>query len=371
MTRSGRARATRPLCALVASSVFAACGARSALERDVDAGPTLDAPVEDRPLDAPTPDACVSGAFPLRAETPRALLLIDRSGSMALDLYGTGGIPRRWDVFRSVLFSTLRTFESSLEVGAMMFPVVGGADCGAPTRLDVPFARSNATPIARTLAMSEPDGRTPTFAALVQAERVLLGSAGEGPRAVVLATDGGPNCNGALDGNRCLCAAGFIGFAQDECRMDPSLCLDDLRTVAQIEAMRARAVPTYVIGIDGGDRSELVETLDCMARAGGRPNPRSSTRAYYSVRQREDLEAALRSVGQAIVSCTRSAPFRPPPGATVTVRVGGARVPRDPSRAQGWDWSAPGSREFFLAGTFCDAAAQGAPVEISIACDPR
>lgn len=251
----------------------------------------------------------------------------------------------------------------------MLFPAAGSFECGAPVRLDVPFARGSTGAIARALDAAEPTGRTPTFAALVQAERVLVGMPGAGPRSVVLATDGGPNCNATLDGDRCSCSTSSMSVGQDACRMDPSLCLDDARAVAQVQAMASRAVPTFVIGIDGDRRPELVDVLNRMARAGGRPNPLSPTRAYYSVQRAEDLSEAVASIVRSIASCTLSAPYRPREGAAVEVRVGGAVVPRDVTRVAGWDWNAPGSAEVVLVGAACDAAARGAEVVVAVRCD--
>ena len=56
--------------------------------------------------------------------------------------------------------------------------------------------------ISFSLDVSSPGGATPTADTLNSAKGVLdfLPSQG-GPKAVILATDGGPNSNGSLDGN--------------------------------------------------------------------------------------------------------------------------------------------------------------------------
>lgn len=364
----GDTAAMRRAAVSLLGSLLAACGARSGLAVDAGRAGDPDVAAQDA-ADVASTDACASGSFTLRRATPRSVLLVDRSGSMALNLQGSNGIPRRWDVLRALLPMALRGFDADVELGAMLFPAGGTFECGAPVRLDVPFARGNTGAIARALDAAEPTGRTPTFAALVQAERILVGMPGDGPRSVVLATDGGPNCNGALDGDRCVCASSSMSVGQDECRMDPSLCLDDARAVAQVQAMAARALPTFVVGIDGDRRPELVDVLNRMARAGGRPNPLSPTRAYYSVQRAEDLSAAVESIARTIASCTLTAPYRPRDGARVDVRVGAVTVARDASRVEGWDWNAPGSAELVLFGAACDAAARGAAVTVDVRCD--
>lgn len=352
--------------ALLATSC--ACGARSALEvpaRDLDGG-AVDRPAVDVDLDAP----CVSGPIPLRRRASVALLALDRSGSMDLDLLGGNGVPRRWDVMRAVLPGALAALDPGVSLGAMLFPPVGAAECAAPQTLDVTFGAGRAGSVARALDAARPDGRTPTYATLVQAERQLREAAADGARAVVLATDGGPNCNAALDGDRCVCATGAMVSGQDECRADPSLCLDDQRAVAQASAMAARGVFTFVIGIDGDRRPALVDALTRLARAGGRPNPRSP-RAYYSVQRPEDLREAVDAIGRTISACTLVAASRPPADAALTLRVGGAAAPRDPTRAEGWDWLSPGGAELALYGAACDAAGAGAEVTLAASCVER
>ncbi|MEZ4389825.1 MAG: vWA domain-containing protein [Polyangiales bacterium] len=352
--------------ALLAASC--ACGARSALElptREPDGG-AIDRPAADVDPDVP----CANGPIPLRRRASVALLAIDRSGSMDLDLLGGNGVPRRWDVMRAVLPDALAALDPDVSLGALLFPPVGAAECAAPQALDLGFGEARAEPVARVLDAARPSGRTPTYATLVQAERQLQGATRDGARVVVLATDGGPNCNAALDGDRCGCATGARVPGQDECRADPSLCLDDQRAVAQASAMAARGVLTFVIGIDGDRRPALVDALTRLARAGGRPNPRSP-RAYYSVQRPEDLREAVDAIGRTLSACTLLAAARPPADATLSLRVRGALAPRDPSRVEGWDWLTPDGAELALYGSACDAAGGGAEVTLTASCGDR
>ena len=287
---------------------------------------------------------------------------------MYLDLQGGNGVPRRWDVLRAVLPRTLAEFDARLPLGAMLFPAAGTLGCAAPTALDVSFATGNSVPIAQRLDAAEPGGRTPTYAALVQAERLLREVAGEGPRAVILATDGGPNCNASLDGDRCVCAATVLEVGRQECREDPSLCLDDVRAVAQAEAMAARAVPTYVVGIDGDRTPALVAVLNRLARAGGRANPLSATRAYYAVQRPEDLAAAVSDIGRGLAACTFTADRRPAADARVTLSLRGAAIPQDPAHAEGWDWIGAEGASLALFGTACASLGADASPVASVRC---
>jgi len=353
---------------LVAAALLAACGARSALEVDASAP---DGTATDRgdPRDLAPDVVCTDAPISLQRNEFVALLAVDRSGSMSLDLQGNNGVPRRWDVLRAVLPGALAAVDPAVRLGALLYPVGGAQECAGPTGLAVPFGRANGGAIAQALEVAAPTGRTPTFAALVQAERLLAGANVTGPRAVILATDGGPNCNGALDGDRCVCAATTLGTGRDECRADPSLCLDDARAVAQVQAMAQRGVATYVIGIDGDRQPELVDVLRRLAIAGGRPNP-AAGRAYYSVQRPEDLDAAVRAVTRSLARCTLSASARPPARATLSLRIAGVDTARDPTHTEGWDWSTPDGRELALFGRACDAVAAGAAVSLDARCAP-
>ncbi|MFO0631013.1 MAG: vWA domain-containing protein [Polyangiales bacterium] len=347
--------------------LLAACGARSGLEVDAAA---VEASTTDGTLLADTPAAiCVNGPIALPRSEFVAVLAVDRSNSMTLELPGNPMFPRRWDVLRAVLPNVLAEVDGEVSLGALFFPADASTECAGPSGLTVPFARSNAASISRALNELSPTGRTPTFAALVQAERLLRESSAAGARAVILATDGGPNCNVGLDGNACFCAANPVGVGQKQCRADPTLCLDDARAVAQVEAMAQRGVATFVIGIDGEREPELVSVLRRMAVAGGRPNP-SGGRGYYSVQRAEDLADAVRAVNRSLSRCTLRASVRPPARATLTLRVGGQVFSRDAARIDGWDWSTPTGAELLLAGRACEAAARGEPVTLDAIC-PR
>jgi hypothetical protein len=114
-------------------------------------------------------------------------------------------------------------------------------------------------------------------------------------RHIVLATDGGPNCNQDLAPATCNCIED-----SDECRSLPPqfgryYCLDDDRTVEQVAALAAEGISTYVIGIDDPRTPRLTDVLNRMAIAGGRANPRGGEQ-YYSVRLRDDLLNAFRTI---------------------------------------------------------------------------
>jgi hypothetical protein len=145
--------------------------------------------------------------------------------------------------------------------------------------------------IEDALADYQPAGGTPTAAALSRALEYFTtgdGSALEGDRYVLLATDGGPNCNPELECDIDSCTLNMDGLncgGQNCCAESldpdgPASCLDEDETVAAVEALAGAGVRTFVVGIPG--TSTYGATLDAMAAAGLAENPDGPPR-YYRV----------------------------------------------------------------------------------------
>ncbi|MDO9017129.1 MAG: vWA domain-containing protein [Deltaproteobacteria bacterium] len=356
-------RAAVALIGLLSSALWS-CGARTGL--------LLDASVDrtDAAVDAPRPDVCVPRVTVATPSSVEVLLLADRSTSMERDLLGSSGTPRRWDVLRDALSTTLPRYQDRIAMGLQFFPGVGVTGiCAVAGTPDLNPAPGQAMAVLLAFGRTEPNGRTPTWLGVQSAGRYLLGRAAPGRfRAILLATDGAPNCNGALDGARCTCTA-LGGTGQQQCEDDPSLCLDDDRTVSEVSRLAAQGVPTYVVGIDGDNQPELITVLSQLAVAGGRPNPASSARPYYSVRRREDLTSAFDQIQRQVSRCVFSVSPAVAPGATVSVTLDGRPIERDPMRQGGWDWSDAERTTLSLAGEACDrASAAAVTVRIAVAC---
>ncbi len=323
---------------------------------------TTDASVSDV---AVVPDAlvCTPGEFTLTRNDPEVLLVIDRSGSMALDLSGGTGRPSRWEALQESLSGSLAAYDDSVAMGALFFPDPSvRVDCAVASSPTVSPRRGALASVLGVFARGT-DGRTPTWAALRSAGAYLGARAAPGRSlAMVLATDGAPNCNGSLDGQRCTCT-GLGGTGQQSCEVDPALCLDDQRTVEAVLTLARQGIPTYVVGIDGDDDPTLVTVLDRLATAGGRPNPASAgQRRYYSARSPEDLASAFDAIQRSITRCELHAPSRPSDEDSVDVLVDGVAVARDRSRADGWDWTSTSGATLGLYGATCERLSSGAGV---------
>ncbi len=365
---------------LLGCVLLASCGARTGL-RIPDAAPEggMDAGLDggfDAGLDGgfdAGPDAafCPDVPVPLVRSEVQTLLLLDRSGSMSLTWDGLPfgvGLPSRWMIMRDTLDEVLRPYDRELSLGVKVFP--RGIDCDVGGGLDV---RPQVGAVDRVLDVFDrwiPEGGTPAAQALVASLRDLE-TVADGPRVIVMAMDGGPNCNPdpGVAPDMCVCTGprrACLAPAPD----GPQSCLDSAATLEVVrDAYETQGVPVVVVGIDDPSRPDLSDFLDEMAVAGGWPRPVGSERRFYNAREPEDLTVAFGEIAELISRCVLAAPEPPPEGSTVVVRLDGELVPRDPAHVDGWDWADASRGALALFGSSCDAFRAGDPdVTAEITC---
>jgi hypothetical protein len=330
---------------------LAACGARTGL--DLGAGPADAGAL-----------GCTSGPITLAAAEPAAMFVLDRSGSMADEFSGGQS---RWQVLTAGLADTLPQVDSSMELGALLFPSTGGGGsprggltCSVPATVDLGLATGHASALVSLLQATNPAGGTPTADAIDVAAGALLATrAATTARALVLATDGAPNCDASLDPTTCTCAD------TRGCGGQPANCLDDARTVARIAGHAAQGVPTYVIGIASAGDSVFSDVLDAMAVAGGSPQL-GSGHAYYAADSASDLDSAIAAIRDQVGKCTYLTTSIPNAGGSITVTLGGVVLPYDPSGATGWMWASESNGQIVLAAGACaEATLPGAPLPVA------
>ena len=156
------------------------------------------------------------------------------------------------------------------------------------------------------------------------------------------------DCNDALDPSTCRCVNGM-----QSCKGKSSRCLDDVRTEERIAAALAVGLPTYVIGIQDEGDDALTDVLDSMADAGGRPKLDGGQR-YYAARSEGELTSALAVIRDQVGACVYLASSVPDPQGSITVSLGGATIPHDPSGIEGWTWADQANGEIILAGSACE-----------------
>jgi hypothetical protein len=273
------------------------------------------------------------------------------------------------EIVRGSLTRLIQRIGSRARIGAAMFP--GDRECAAGKEvlaLSLPSdsGGDNAIPpLAQQLLVatnSKPTGGTPTAATLVALTPRLKSF--KGPTFVILATDGGPNCNPDKTCDISTCTKNIDSF--QSCRPDvpPNCCpgasrdcLDDSATIEAAAALKAANIPTFVVGVPGS--APYSDLLDKVAEAAG--TARSSEPRYYRVDSiDEDALTTVLSdiVKKASASCTLPLQFIPLDGA-VHVEVDGKSVAADP--VNGWTLE---NKQVVLHGSACATVMDGADLDI-------
>jgi hypothetical protein len=291
------------------------------------------------------------------------MFVIDRSGSMVRTFNGG---PTKWDALRRGLAASLPAVDQTMAIGAYLFPLAspaGSGSCAAPGVAALMPATGNVSTLVDLLARNTPGGGTPTAEAVDLAAATLRGvRAARSARALVLATDGAPGCNTSLDRFTCVC--GDPVLPGQVCGVNN--CLDDTRTLARMSAITDGGLPTWVIGIQDTTDAVLVDVLDRMAVAGGRPRPTSPR--YYPANSSSELEQALVSIRDQVGGCTFLTASVPDAQGNIRVLVDGVQVPEDPTGVEGWSWADRDNGELVFSGQACVRATQDVVVTANVGC---
>ena len=290
----------------------------------------------------PEGGVCACADQPLVLDTPNLYFVLDRSGSM--------NESSKWINVQAALTSLLVALGPRARVGAAVFPdpnddgCTPGSEVFAPRRGDAPAGIRGLTAqaFASTLGHIRASGGTPTAETLVSLLPHLR--ALHEKTYVVLATDGGPNCNAGascsvdqctsnIDGNPSCAPGGPVN-----CCADPNLggalaCLDAAPTTDAVAALATAGMPVYVVGVPGS--APYASLLDELAMAGG--TARGSEPQYYAIGSADqaDLLAALSSIAAKITgTCTLTLNAAPPDPGLVNVFFD--EVPLPETGPDGW-----------------------------------
>ncbi|HEY1097706.1 MAG TPA: hypothetical protein VGF99_02215 [Myxococcota bacterium] len=278
----------------------------------------------------PEPTCNVVTFNPAAPIPPRIMLVVDRSGSMNEGAAGFGG--SKWNATVDSLVGpadgssggVVGQLEQGVEFGLQMYPAGGTFElqCVEGDVADN-VTIGNHADIRNILRNSIAAGGTPTAAALSVARNALnaLGPDG-GQRAVILATDGGPNCNDSLDGNTCRCVA-----SSADCAANNNNCLDDTNTVAAAAQLSQAGFPVYVLGLDGA--LSFADVLTRTAQAGGTGN-------FFTIGSAQSLASTIEDIAIRVGAC-RFDVTGAPSADQVAVTVDGITINRDTNRQNGWD----------------------------------
>ena len=271
------------------------------------------------------------------------LLVLDRSGSMgysiAEDCYcssssGSGAVcsdtticTSRWPALVSAVDATL-TSTTAINWGLKLYATPGNSICTVNAGVEVLISASSVAAIQQQIGNVSPGGNTPTAAAITAATAYLNTVADANSKAILLATDGEPNCKGGS-----------------------SSTADLDGTVMAITAARAAGFLVYVIGI-----GPSVGNLDNFAQAGG-------TGQYYPATSSQDLAGALKAISTAVTTCSFTLATAAPDPNNVAVYLDKSIVPQD--SINGWSFGA-NSQTIIFGGTFCDKIISGSAASVQV-----
>ena len=305
---------------------------------------------------------------PLFTDPPNMYFVLDRSGSMQQD--------NKWDAVRVVVAQILRGLGPRANFGATLFPGFDSDQCAPPAQVlpitpgDPPGSGDGPT-TKRLLDATNtpPSGGTPTGEALRSVLPIL--KAAKGKTFVILATDGGPNCNPNVACDITQCQPNIEAVPQcppsgPNCCAPPNggyeSCLDSAATVSAVSALKAAGIPVYVIGLPGSGNPTYANLLDTLASAGGTALPTSPK--YYRVDSSNSavLLTALKKIAAKIVATCEFKLTMPPVQANqVNVYFDDVVVPADPTNG----WKIEGQTVTLL-GDSCNKVLNGDVLDVRI-----
>jgi hypothetical protein len=294
----------------------------------------------------PPPDAgflCGQLITQVHKDPPNVYFVLDTSGSMATPV----GVSTRFSLVHGAAVDLVQNLGGLLNVGAALFPL-------AVTQDDSCHAGGEVLPVTpgdmldintfSQLTDASPFGGTPTAATLEALYPTL--TALPGRTIVVLATDGGPNCDadamcgaddcmdnieGACNQTMCCTPTGPSCCGPDT--MNGALnCIDRKASVAAVAKLAAAGIRVYVVGVPGSETYGTV--LDQMALVSGAPQ--IAPPFYYKVEDYSSLSGTLASIAAIEVSCDFDLVTPPPDPSRVNVYLDDDVVLQDPDN--GWVW---------------------------------
>lgn len=300
------------------------------------------------------------------------LLVVDKSGSM-MDL-PEGFSLDKWSAMKEALDAALSSAPESVRFGLLAYPYATALtiplDCEGDLcctvveggeAINVAVGPRSVEAIGSALAQTSPGGGTPTAAALARAlDYFTLGEGRDldGHRYVLLATDGGPNCNADLSCDASSCTPNLDGAAQcagvNCCEGAGEFCLDDGAVIAAIDALRAAGIYTFVVGIPGTEN--YTPSLDAFARAGGVPQE-GADHDYFAVSAASGvsgLTGVLKSITTELVrSCEIALTDPPAQPSLVNVAIDCQVLPKEGE--SGWEYDDPNApTSLIIRGPACD-----------------
>jgi hypothetical protein len=281
---------------------------------------------------------CPSAEVQFEPVIPTVILLIDQSGSMTAGFDGTN----RWNAVRTALIDpdtgVIAALQDSVRFGLALYTSAGG-DAGGecPIIAEVEPLMGGLDAITNVYENESPTGDTPTGDSIDAVVAALADDMSDGPKIIVLATDGEP----------------------DTCEI-PNPQTGQGEAIAAVENAFTEDVQTFVISV-GNDVSE--GHLQDLANAGVGWMPGDPDAPFYVPSDQAAMVAAFEDIINGVRSCvlTLDTAILPGQADQGTVTVNGMEIPFDDD--DGWRVNSP--TEIELLGASCQAIQEG-DVEVTV-----
>jgi len=314
------------------------------------------------------------------------MLVVDKSKSM--DQTPDGFEVNKWEALGTALQAALTNVADDINFGLTLYPdgamdsddpnvaCITGNDAAA-VNIGIDSGALHLGNIIDKVADTTPSGGTPTANALNAAYDYFVNGEGkdlQGKNYVLLATDGGPNCNTlrACDAEHCTYNLdGKCTTGQNCCAQSGQLCLDDASVTEAIERLADLDIPTFVVGIPGTEA--YASYLDGFAEAGGKVNPEGPSK-YYSVSASGGVDSLTEVFStittQLIKECNIELPAAPGDPTKVNVAIDCKVIPSE--GGENWELEIAGdgnSATLILKGDTCTDVREGVmSVDVGFGC---
>lgn len=311
----------------------------------------------------PDGGVCACADQPLLGVPPNLYFVLDLSASMSEN--------NKWRTVVSAIADLVVGLGPRAKIAATVFPdprfdaCTSGLEVFPPTQGDSPAGHAGPVEgeFLTQLGVLTPAGGTPT-AATLQALAPRL-AALTGKTYVILATDGGPNCNDEITCGASTCEANVEGTcppsAGNCCASGslsgPSGCIDETGAVDAVADLAAKGFKVFVVGVPG---SELYEdVLSQLAIVGN--TAQTAAPYYYKVDDLGALEGVFASIASLEITCDFDLTDPPESMGFTNVYLDGQLVPED---ADGWTWASSSRVE--LVGAACARLKSGQVKQVQI-----